>query len=151
MIAAQLKSLASASSHRNNNWTYADQSVNHLVCNCCCILENPGECFGQVDLYCKFNTLNNIYDNRSVRAQNMANVNVPGCRRDVGTKSVGSAVLAAEIHISSSVRSPFEMTVTSLRSTRWNILSQTGSDLDAAYKGTWLFLVVVGPGRLSFQ
>ena len=47
-------------------------------------------------IYTAFNTLNNIYDNRSVRAQNMANVNVPGYRRDLGTKSVGSAFMSAE-------------------------------------------------------
>ena len=37
-------------------------------------------------IYTAFNTLNNIYDNRSVRAQNMANINVPGYRRDLGNK-----------------------------------------------------------------
>ena len=47
-------------------------------------------------IYTAFNTLNNIYDNRSVRAQNMANINVPGYRRDLGTKSVGSAFMSAE-------------------------------------------------------
>ncbi|MEK9801517.1 MAG: flagellar biosynthesis protein FlgF, partial [Alphaproteobacteria bacterium] len=46
-------------------------------------------------IYTAFNTLNNIYDNRSVRAQNMANINVPGYRRDLGTKSVGSAFMTS--------------------------------------------------------
>ena len=44
-------------------------------------------------IYTAFNTVNNIYDNRSVRAQNLANVNVPGYRRDIGAKSVGTAFL----------------------------------------------------------
>ena len=44
-------------------------------------------------IYTAFNTVNNIYDNRSVRAQNLANVNVPGYRRDIGAKSVGTAYL----------------------------------------------------------
>ena len=35
-------------------------------------------------IYTAFNTVNNIYDNRSVRSQNLANVNVPGYRRDIG-------------------------------------------------------------------
>ena len=44
-------------------------------------------------IYTAFNTVNNIYDNRSVRSQNLANVNVPGYRRDIGAKSVGTAFL----------------------------------------------------------
>ena len=44
-------------------------------------------------IYTAFNTVNNIYDNRSVRSQNLANVNVPGYRRDLGAKSVGTAFL----------------------------------------------------------
>ena len=44
-------------------------------------------------IYTAFNTVNNIYDNRSVRSQNLANVNVPGYRRDIGAKAVGTAFL----------------------------------------------------------
>ena len=44
-------------------------------------------------IYTAFNTVNNIYDNRSVRSQNLANVNVPGYRRDLGAKAVGTAFL----------------------------------------------------------
>tara|TARA_B100000575_G_C23043080_1_gene600387 strand:+ start:277 stop:1032 length:756 start_codon:yes stop_codon:yes gene_type:complete len=44
-------------------------------------------------IYTAFNTVNNIHDNNSVRSQNLANVNVPGYRRDLGAKSVGTAFL----------------------------------------------------------
>ena len=44
-------------------------------------------------IYTAFNTVNNIYDNRAVRAQNLANIAVPGYKRDLGSKSVGTAFL----------------------------------------------------------
>ena len=44
-------------------------------------------------IYTAFNTVNNIYDNRAVRAQNLANISVPGYKRDLGSKSVGTAFL----------------------------------------------------------
>ena len=44
-------------------------------------------------IYTAFNTVNNIYDNRAVRAQNLANIPVPGYKRDLGAKSVGTAFL----------------------------------------------------------
>ncbi|GIR51090.1 MAG: hypothetical protein CM15mP60_1510 [Alphaproteobacteria bacterium] len=44
-------------------------------------------------IYTAFNTVNNIYDNRAVRAQNLANIPVPGYKRDLGSKSVGTAFL----------------------------------------------------------
>lgn len=44
-------------------------------------------------IYTAFNSINNIYDNRSVRAQNLSNIAVPGYKRDLGSKSVGSAFL----------------------------------------------------------
>ena len=47
-------------------------------------------------IYTAFNTLNNIYDNRSVRAQNMSNISVPGYRRDIGTKASGTAFMVGE-------------------------------------------------------
>ena len=37
-------------------------------------------------IYTAFNTVNNIYDNRSVLAQNLSNISVPGYRRDLGAK-----------------------------------------------------------------
>ena len=44
-------------------------------------------------IYTAFNTVNNIYDNRAVRAQNLSNISVPGYKRDLGAKSVGTAFL----------------------------------------------------------
>ena len=90
-------------------------------------------------IYTAFNTLNNIYDNRSVRAQNMANVNVPGYRRDLGTKSVGSAFMAAE--------NTFQARALAIRDdsnifeSNAGTLSQTGSDLDIAIRGPGYFMV----------
>ena len=97
-------------------------------------------------IYTAFNTLNNIYDNRSVRAQNMANINVPGYRRDLGTKSVGSAFMSAE--------NTFQARALAIRDdsnifeSNAGTLSQTGSDLDVAIRGPGYF-VVKGPGEPS--
>ncbi len=97
-------------------------------------------------IYTAFNTLNNIYDNRSVRAQNMANVNVPGYRRDLGTKSVGSAFLAAE--------NTFQTRALAIRDdsnifeSEPGTLSQTGSEMDVALRGDGYFMVK-GPGAPS--
>ena len=97
-------------------------------------------------IYTAFNTLNNIYDNRSVRAQNMSNVNVPGYRRDLGTKAVGSAFMSAE--------NTFQARALSIRDDS-NIfesdpgtLSQTGSEMDVAIRGNGYFMVK-GPGAPS--
>ncbi|MDB2323954.1 flagellar hook-basal body complex protein [Alphaproteobacteria bacterium] len=90
-------------------------------------------------IYTAYNTLNNIYDNRSLRAQNMANVNVPGYRRDLGSKPVGAAFLQVE--------GGFQTRALSIRDDT-NVfesdpgtLSQTGSDMDLAIRGDGYFLV----------
>ena len=83
-------------------------------------------------IYTAFNTLNNIYDNRSVRAQNMANVNVPGYRRDLGTKSVGSAFLSAENTFQT--RALAIRDDTNIFESDPGTLSQTGSDMDIAIR-----------------
>ena len=44
-------------------------------------------------IYTVNNTINNIYDNRSIRAQNLSNVNVPGYRKDLTNGSSGTAFL----------------------------------------------------------
>ena len=36
-------------------------------------------------IHTALNTLNNIHLNRSVKSQNLSNINVPGFRRDLGT------------------------------------------------------------------
>ena len=97
-------------------------------------------------IYTAFNTLNNIYDNRSVRAQNMANINVPGYRRDLGTKSVGSAFMSAENTFQS--RALAIRDDTNIFESDPGTLSQTGSDLDIAIRGDGYFMVK-GPGAPS--
>ncbi len=97
-------------------------------------------------IYTAFNTLNNIYDNRSVRAQNMANINVPGYRRDLGTKSVGSAFLETENTFQT--RALAIRDDTNIFESDPGTLSQTGSDMDVAIRGDGYFLVK-GPGAPS--
>jgi flagellar basal-body rod protein FlgF len=90
-------------------------------------------------IYTAFNTLNNIYDNRSVRAQNMANINVPGYRRDLGTKSVGSAFMSAENTFQA--RALAIRDDTNIFESDAGTLSQTGSNLDIAIRGDGYFMV----------
>lgn len=99
-------------------------------------------------IYTAFNTLNNIYDNRSVRAQNMANINVPGYRRDLGTKSVGSAFLDSYNTFQS--RALAVRDDTNVFESDPGTLSQTGSDMDIAVRGEG-YLVVKGPGAPSLS
>ena len=97
-------------------------------------------------IYTAFNTVNNIYDNRSVRAQNLANVNVPGYRRDLGAKSVGTAFLDNMNTLQTralAIRDDnnyFEADP--------GTLSQTDYDLDVAIRGDGYFLVK-GQNELS--
>ena len=97
-------------------------------------------------IYTAFNTVNNIYDNRSVRAQNLANVNVPGFRRDLGTKPVGTAFLDNIATLQSRAlpirddKNYFEADP--------GTLSQTDNDLDVAIRGDGYFLVK-GQNELS--
>lgn len=97
-------------------------------------------------IYTAFNTLNNIYDNRSVRAQNMANVNVPGYRRDLGTKSSGSVFLSAENTFQA--RALAVKDDSNIFESDPGTLSQTGEDMDIALRGAGYFMVK-GPGEPS--
>lgn len=97
-------------------------------------------------IYTAFNSLNNIYDNRSVRAQNMANINVPGYRRDLGTRPSGSAflnnfnVLQTRALAIRDDSNRFEATP--------GTLSATQSELDVAIRGGGYFMVQ-GPNEAS--
>jgi len=99
-------------------------------------------------IYTAYNTLNNIYDNRSVRAQNMANINVPGYRRDLGTKSVGSAFLDSYNTFQS--RALAVRDDTNIFESDPGTLSQTESDLDIAIRGNGYF-AVKGLGEISLS
>ena len=42
------------------------------------------------------NSINNLYENRFIQAQNLANVSVPGYRKDISVKPTGSVFLDLE-------------------------------------------------------
>ena len=44
-------------------------------------------------IYTAFSTVNNLVNNRAIRSNNLANLNVPGFRKDIGAKAVGTAFL----------------------------------------------------------
>lgn len=90
-------------------------------------------------IYTAFNTVNNLMDNRAVRAQNLANVNVPGFRRDVGAKSVGSAFLNSMETVQS--RALAIRDDNNYFETAPGTLSQTDYDMDIAIRGSGYFIV----------
>lgn len=97
-------------------------------------------------IFTAMNTVNNIYDNRSVRAQNMANISVPGYRRDLGTKPSGSAFL--------NVMNGFQSRAFALKNdgnifeTTPGQLSQTNEAMDIAIRGNGYFFIK-GNGDVS--
>ncbi len=97
-------------------------------------------------IYTAFNTVNNIYDNRSVRAQNLANVNVPGYRRDLGAKAVGTAFLDSMNTLQS--RALAIRDDTNFFESAPGTLSQTDHDLDVAVRGAGYF-IAKGDGDIS--
>lgn len=97
-------------------------------------------------IYTAFNTVNNIYDNRSVRAQNLANVNVPGYRRDLGAKAVGTAFLDSMNTLQS--RALAIRDDNNFFEAAPGTLSQTDHDLDVAIRGAGYFMAK-GVGEVS--
>ena len=99
-------------------------------------------------IYTAFNTLNNIYDNRSVRAQNMSNISVPGYRRDLGTKASGTAFMVGD--------NSFNTRALAIRDDKNyfeaspGTLSQTDIKTDIAIRGEG-YLVVQGLGEPSLS
>ena len=90
-------------------------------------------------IYTAFNTVNNIYDNRAVRAQNLANISVPGYKRDLGAKSVGTAFLDNMQTLQS--RAMAIQDDNNYFSTQPGRLSQTDVETDIAISGDGYFLV----------
>ena len=90
-------------------------------------------------IYTAFNTVNNIYDNRAVRAQNLANISVPGYKRDLGSKSVGTAFLDNMQTLQS--RAMAIQDDNNYFSSQPGSLSQTDVDTDIAINGDGYFLV----------
>ena len=98
-------------------------------------------------IYTAFNTVNNIYDNRAVRAQNLANISVPGYKRDLGSKSVGTAFLDNMQTLQS--RAMAIQDDNNYFSSQPGSLSQTDVDTDIAISGEGIFCC---PGyRSSFS
>ena len=90
-------------------------------------------------IYTAFNTVNNIYDNRAVRAQNLANIPVPGYKRDLGAKSVGTAFLDNMQTLQS--RAMAIQDNNNYFSSQPGSLSQTDIDTDVAISGEGYFIV----------
>ena len=90
-------------------------------------------------IYTAFNTVNNIYDNRAVRAQNLANIAVPGYKRDLGSKSVGTAFLDNIQTLQS--RAMAVQDDNNYFSTEQGSVSQTDVDTDIAIRGDGYFIV----------
>ena len=90
-------------------------------------------------IYTAFNTVNNIYDNRAVRAQNLANISVPGYKRDLGAKSVGTAFLDNMQTLQS--RAMAIQDDNNYFSSQPGSLSQTDVETDIAISGDGYFLV----------
>ena len=99
-------------------------------------------------IYTAFNTVNNIYDNRAVRAQNLANSPVPGYKRDLGAKSVGTAFLDNMQTLQS--RAMAIQDNNNYFSSQPGSLSQTDIDTDVAISGEGYF-VVQGTGDPSLS
>ena len=99
-------------------------------------------------IYTAFNTVNNIYDNRAVRAQNLANIPVPGYRRDLGAKSVGTAFLDNMQTLQS--RAMAVQDNNNYFSDKPGSLSQTDVDTDIAISGDG-YLLVQGSGAPSLS
>ena len=99
-------------------------------------------------IYTAFNTVNNIYDNRAVRAQNLANISVPGYKRDLGAKSVGTAFLDNMQTLQS--RAMAIQDNNNYFSSQPGSLSQTDIDTDVAISGEGYF-VVQGTGDPSLS
>ena len=99
-------------------------------------------------IYTAFNTVNNIYDNRAVRAQNLANIPVPGYRRDLGAKSVGTAFLDNMQTLQSLAMAVQDNN--NYFSDKPGSLSQTDVDTDIAISGDG-YLLVQGLGAPSLS
>ena len=99
-------------------------------------------------IYTAFNSVNNIYDNRAVRAQNLANISVPGYKRDLGAKSIGTAFLDNMQTLQT--RALAIQDDNNYFSTQPGSLSQTDIDTDIAISGDGYF-IVKGTGEPSLS
>ena len=99
-------------------------------------------------IHTALNTLSNLYINKSVKAQNLSNLNVPGFRRDLGT-TFDTAYLDQSNTLETRVFSLHEGT--NIFSHKEGNLKPTGLETDVAIRGEGFFFVrpPVGNDALS--
>ena len=99
-------------------------------------------------IYTAFSTVNNLIVNRAIRSNNLANLNVPGFRSDIGAKSVGTAFL--------STMESLETRALSIRNDKTQFstdpggLSVTNNLLDVSIRDRGYF-IVKGPNEPSLS
>ena len=99
-------------------------------------------------IYTAFSTVNNLVNNRAVRSNNLANLNVPGFRRDIGAKAMGTAFLQAMETLDT--RALAIQTDKTQFSSEQGSLNATGNNLDVSIRGKGFFLVQgIGEPSLS--
>jgi len=99
-------------------------------------------------IYTAFSTVNNLVNNRAVRSNNRANRNVPGFRKDIGAKAMGTAFLQAMETLDT--RALAIQTDKTQFSSEQGSLNATGNNLDVSIRGKGFFLVQgIGEPSLS--
>ena len=99
-------------------------------------------------IYTAYSTVNNLIMNRAIRSNNLANLNVPGFRTDIGAKSVGTAFL--------STMESLETRALSIRNDKTQFssdpgaLSVTDNRMDVAIRDRGYF-IVKGPNEPSLS
>ena len=89
-------------------------------------------------IHTALNTLSNLYVNKSVKAQNLSNLNVPGFRRDLGT-TFDTAYLNQSNTMETRVFSLHEGT--NIFSHKEGNLKTTGLETDVAIRGDGFFFI----------
>ncbi len=99
-------------------------------------------------IHTALNTLNNIQLNRSVKSQNLSNINVPGFRRDLGT-SFGAGFLEHMDQFPSRVFALHEGA--NIFSAKPGNLKATGQETDLAIRGQGFFITKPPNGEPSLS
>jgi len=90
-------------------------------------------------IYTAFSTVNNLVNNRAVRSNNLANLNVPGFRSDVGARAVGTAFLEAMETLDT--RALAIQNDRTQFSREHGALNATDNDMDVSIRGDGYFFV----------
>ena len=99
-------------------------------------------------IHTALNTLNNIHINRSVKSQNLSNINVPGFRRDLGT-SFSAGFLEQMDQFPSRVFALHEGA--NIFSAKPGNIKSTGQETDLAIKGSGFFITKPASGEPSLS